>query len=225
LIAADNYNADHDVVADITLLLDGKPSGGISALLYRSAETQPDSLALGPITKAYWEPKPQPPPILAVQEEIPPEREQLPPVRTIPKPVNYRRTINADYETVYEATVNVLRERKLGPEMASFERGLINTRSVIVKRSQVVKLVDAKDPRTLRAGGFYFCSLWLEPHSDRETEIGVDALIATNEIESPMGLRRRSNGTLEQLLLDRIVRRLVTARVLQRSSPRRPCRD
>jgi hypothetical protein len=50
--------------------------------------------------------------------------------------------------------------------------------------------------------------VWLEPHGDRETEIGVDAWIATNDIEAPMGRRLRSNGTLEKSILTAIRRRL-----------------
>jgi hypothetical protein len=203
-----NFQSNHDVVADITMLLDGKPSGGISARLYRSTEKQPDLSGLGPITKAYREVSPQVLPARPTQKEIPPVRDQLPPVRTIPKAVKYRRTFKANYEAVYEAIIKVLRERNIGSEMANFDRGLINSKFVVLTRPEIEKLVDERDLRNLRADGHYFCSLWLEPHGDGETEIGVDALIATSEIESPMGFRRRSNGTLEQSLLDWIARML-----------------
>jgi len=193
-----NYKSSRDVVVDITLLLDGKPSGGISARLYHSPVERKPIDVIGATKSPYWEMRPEDKTEKIKSEpQRPPE---LPPARTIPKPLKYRRTYQASYEKTYQAILSALRERKLGPEMANLERGLINTRGVKAGRAEIARLVVEADVKNAKADGYYIMSIWLEPH-DGGTEVGVDALIATNDVEAPIGRRLVSNGTLERSIL------------------------
>jgi hypothetical protein len=196
-----NYKSRRDVVANITLLLDGKPNGGISARLYHSPVEQKAVDVIGATKAHYWEVRPEDKTEkIKCEEQRPPEP---PPARTIPKPVKYRRTYQASYEKTYQAVLSVLRERKLGPELANFERGLINTRGVKASRAEIARLVVTADQKKVNADGYYVMSIWLEPHDGR-TEVGVDALIATNDVEAPIGRRFPSNVILERSILTAI---------------------
>jgi hypothetical protein len=76
---------------------------------------------------------------------------------------------------------------------------------VKLTRAEIPKLVNEK---TARDDGFYWMSIWLEPGRDDTVTVGVDAWIATNEVEAPMGLRLHSNGTLERSVLTAVARAL-----------------
>lgn len=196
-----NYKARHDVVADITLLLDGKPSGGISARLYRSPEDRKPVDVIG-VTKApYWKVRPEDK-TLKIKSE-PQRAPELPPARTIPKAVKFRRTYQASYEKTWQTILSVVRRRNLGPELANSDRGLINTRGVKVGRFEIARLVLEAFRKNVNADGYYLMSIWLEPHGDI-TEVGIDALIASNDVEAPIGRRLPSNGTLEASILNAI---------------------
>jgi len=198
------YTGRTDVIADITLLLDGKPVGGISARLYRSPSSREPKDAIGKTTARYWEVKPADRTEKIRGEEGP--RYEPPPLRTIPKKVRIRETFRVSYEEAYKVVLTTIRSLQLGPALADHERGLFNTTGRQVKSAEIARLAES-NPK-LAVDGFYWMSVWLEPHGDREIEIGVDAWIATNDVEAPMGRRLRSNGTLEKSILTAIRRRL-----------------
>jgi hypothetical protein len=202
--APKGYKSARDVVADVTLMLDGKASGGISARLYRSPE-QPKLIdIIGDTKSRFWEIKAEDR-TEKVQSE-PQPAQTVPPARTIPKPVQYRRTYHGGYDKVYEGVLAALRQRDTAPELANRERGLINTRSTPLKRAEISRQVVAEDRKQVEADGAYFMSIWLEPHGDGDTAVGVDSFIATDDVEAPMGRRLHSNGTLERALLTALAR-------------------
>ncbi|HYI12349.1 MAG TPA: sialidase family protein [Thermoanaerobaculia bacterium] len=197
------FSGPEDVVADINLLLDGKPNGGISARLYDSPRDREPRDTLGRTTAPYWE---------NVRVETP---EQIrgdagvqyvpPPPRTIPRKVRFRETFALSYDEAFRIVRSVLTGMKLGPELANPERGLFNTTSKRVPREQLARLIESTEPRP-QADGYYWMSVWLQPRGERETEIGVDAFIASEDVEAPGGRRRRSNGTVEKSVLEAIRR-------------------
>jgi hypothetical protein len=200
------YRSARDVVADITLMLDGKPSGGISTRLYRSPRQPKGADIIGETKSRFWEVRAEDR-TEKVQSE-PQPRQEPPPARTIPKPVQNRRTYHAGYERVYEGVLAALRQRNSAAELANRERGLINTKSTRLTREAIGRLVISEDRRQVKDDGSYFMSIWLEPHGEGDTEVGIDAFIATNDVEAPMGRRLRSNGTLERELLSALARLL-----------------
>jgi hypothetical protein len=204
--APKNYKSARDVVVDITAMLDGKPSGGISVRLYRSPEQPKLADVIGETRSRFWDIRAEDL-TQKVQSEPQPAQEP-PPVRVIPKAVQNRRTYHAGYDRVYEATLAALRERNTAPALANRERGLVNTRSKPLTRAEITRLVIAEDRPQVKADGSAFMSIWLEPHGDGKTDVGVDAFIATDDVEAPMGRRLRSNGTLERALLNALARSL-----------------
>jgi hypothetical protein len=205
-LAPREYKSEHDVVADVTLLLNGKPQGGLSALLYRSHAKQPDLHGLGPVTRPYWEVKYHDKVKPIVGQAVP--EKKLPPPRTIPAHVKNRRTFPASYDKVFEAITRVLKEQKQGPSVANLERGLINTRGIQLTEIQVREHVVQADAPQVKTSGYAIVSFWLQP-MDGKTEVGVDALIAIDdEAESPLGRVLRSNHSLENLLLEEVTRLL-----------------
>ncbi|MEA2239196.1 MAG: hypothetical protein QOC81_3920 [Thermoanaerobaculia bacterium] len=202
-VAPRAYKSRRDVVANVTLQFDQKPAGGFSARLYRAPGTRPATDVIGKTTAPFWETRPVDRTVQVRGEVIPPPPD--PPKRIIPKPVKFRRTFRGSYGKIYEAILSVLRTRELGPEFADQDRGLINTKSVVASRATITKLVDERDRRLVTGNGSYWMSLWLEPHGDT-TEVGIDALIHTEDAYSPLGRRFQSNGTLEQSILAEIAR-------------------
>src|SRR6185295_13494071 len=107
-----------DVVADISLLLDGKPAGGISARLVRSSALQKDLRGIGPVTSAYWVVKPPEKP--PDQPSTPGFERPLPPPRVIPEGVKIRRTYAGGYEKAFRAAKASFKEQD-GPAVANRE--------------------------------------------------------------------------------------------------------
>ena len=199
------YVGAEDVVADISLLVNGQPHGGISARLYRARDPRQPADVIGPTKSRYWEVVPA-----DRTEKVPCQRQataQPPPMRTIPRAVPIRRSYRSDYETVYRAILAVVRERNLGPDTADFDRGLVNSRGVDASREEIARLVAYSDVATVKTSGFVLTSIWLEPR-DVGTEVGVEAWIATNHDDAPLGFRHPSNETLERSLLDEVGRLL-----------------
>lgn len=189
-----------DVVADISLLLDGKPAGGISGRLYRSPEQASDFYGIGPVTSDYWNVKPP---------EKPPDQPStkgyerpLPPPRVIPGEVKYRRQLAASYEEVFQVAVASF-QQKQAPADVNRERGLINSRSIHLTAKQIRRRVVAADRKWVKGDGYAILSFYFQPLAEDQTEIGAASLIAVADgAESPLGLVLTSNGTLEKRYLD-----------------------
>ncbi len=199
------FKAKQNVVANISVLMNGKPNGGISALVYRSPEKQPDLHGLGPVTGYYWQVKPRR--IKAIIGPRQPEPKPLPP-RTIPAHVKIRQTFPVNFERVFQAVTRVLQQQKQGPSVANLQRGLINTHSIQLTAAQVRERTIGVENKEDLSNGYAIVSFWLQP-SGKTTQVGVDALIAVDdEGESPAGRILKSNGTLERLLLTEVARLL-----------------
>jgi len=200
------FKSRQDVVAEVTVLLNGKPYGGISARLYRSPERQPDLHGLGPAKGYYWQVKP-PRKIKSIVGPRQPQPKPLPP-RTIPAHVKVRQTFPAGYERVFQAIVRTLQERRQGPAVANRERGLINTVGIKLSPAEVRERAVSVEGIESLEHGYAIVSFWLQPAGNR-TQVGVDTLIAVDdELESPAGRILKSNGSLEKALLAEVARLL-----------------
>lgn len=194
-----DFHGPKDVVADISLLLNGVVAGGISARIYRAPGRDADQSALRPATAPLQRiVKANRPPSIQVAQ---PRRDAAPPPRTIPAAVRFRRSYRASYEATFRAVVASLRRE--GVSLADIERGLVNSKSVHVDGEELRRIVVPEAGR--HDDGRYLLSFWVMP-VEGGTEVGVHSLILTDDlIDSPLGGERlRSNGTLEREHLDAI---------------------
>jgi len=188
-----------DVVADVTLLLGGKPAGGISARLYRSPGGPGDLHGIGPVTAAYWDVKP---PVKPPDQPSTPGFELPPrPPRVIPEGVKYRRVLAASYEDAIGAALASFKEQ---PAVVNRERGLINSHRERLTAEQIRGLVVAEDLPRVTGDGYAIVSIYFQPLSENETEVGAASLIAVDD-ESPLGRVLTSNGTLEKSYLEAVM--------------------
>ena len=188
-----------DVVADVTLLLDGRPAGGISARLYRSPGGLGDLQGIGPVTAAYWEVKPPPKP--PDQPSTPGFERPPPPPQVIPAGVKVRRTYKIGYEKAMRAAFESFKGEE-GPAVVNYERGLINSHGEQLTAEQIRELVVAEDVQKVTGDGYAIVSIYFQPLGRNKTKVGAASLIAIPDEGGPLGRVLTSNGTLETKYLE-----------------------
>lgn len=171
-----------------------------------SPARQPDLRGIGPVTAAYWNVKPPPKP--PDHPSTPGFERPLPPPRTLPEGVQprYRRTFAAGYEAAFQAGTESFRQQEGEPALVNRERGLINSRAERLTAEQIRGLAAAEDQPRVTGDGYAIVSIYFQPLSENETEIGAASLIAVDD-GSPLGRVLTSNGTLENSYLDAMTSR------------------
>jgi hypothetical protein len=180
----DKQQRTSDVVASISLQVDGKPvGGGLSFLLARrnarsDAADQPDSTRIA-------------------QETTP----QMP-APAAPANPTVTLTARAAPAAVMRAIAGVLEQQRVPVSQADAERGLVSAGPAPLNATQMREVIPAQFMEGVReATGRYYVSFKLDRTTDQSTQVTVTTLIVVEkaELDSPIGGRVfPSNGTLER---------------------------
>jgi hypothetical protein len=195
-----------EVIANITVSLDGELVGGISARLSKGPR-EPNLSGLHPATGPIEVPPPRR--LEPSGKQAPQQKVEEQPLRTIPAAVSVRSAFKQDYATVYKGILGLLEGRKLKVALADENRGLINTVRVNVKADELVTLIEPEFKKYVgKDGGDYWLSFWLRP-TEGGAEVGVDSMITVSStLDAPVGKRLKSNGRLEHQFLEELSKRL-----------------
>ncbi len=122
------------------------------------------------------------------------------------------RKVPADFDTVFNAVLAVLKDNKEPVALADRSQGLINTGSVAVDNQRLRQIVAKEVLQFLgRLDGRYLLSFNVERVSDESTKVTATSLIIVNTGTTANVLGGQpvaSNGTLETEHLDAISKKI-----------------
>jgi hypothetical protein len=188
------YPPAADVVASVSLEIDGKLVGGFSMRLAKSkARPRDEGTAVEKVAKNPNDGQPAP-------HDRPFKEGKR----------GAARIFKGDRDAVFKTILAVLNEMKEPVSLANRERGLINTASIQASNGLLREIISPEFlPFLGRQDGRYLLSFLIESQGG-ETKVTITPLIVVSmPAENPLGGRPvPSNGTLEKQHFERIARRL-----------------
>ncbi len=187
-----------DVVASISMQVGSKTVGGLSLRLARAnIQAKPSGVVNRKVLKAQGAPH------------------MLVPTR--PRPVPVQATVPRPPQTVIEAVVRMLRERKYRVAQVDPLRGIVSSGAVPLNVGQIRQVVVQEFARNLPADAAarYFVSVQVKSPSPQSSQITVSARVVLENrfADSPIGgWLVPSSGALERQILAAVVQRLRAAR-------------
>jgi hypothetical protein len=120
------------------------------------------------------------------------------------------RVIAKDFDTVWKAALEVLKEKQEPVALADPKRGIINTRSINADNRRLRTIVDRAEQRVgPNQDGRYVLTIEVKKAEDKMRVVVKPVIIVTSAADNPLGgLPVPSNGTLEAEHLDAIVKKV-----------------
>lgn len=187
-----------DVVASISMQVGSKTVGGLSVRLARAnIQVKPSGVVNRKTLRA--------------------QGPRHPLVRKPQRPVPIQTTVPRPPQTVIEAVVRVLRERKYRVAQVDGPRRIVSSGAVPLNASQIRQVVMPEFARNLPADATarYYVSFRVESASPQSSQITVSARVVLENrfADSPIGgWLVPSSGALERQILAVVVQRLRTSR-------------
>ncbi|MEA2689166.1 MAG: hypothetical protein QOD51_1773 [Candidatus Eremiobacteraeota bacterium] len=191
---------ERDVVANASLVIDGRSVGGISYLIAKANAAPEKRPAPGPIRISSTRPSNVP--------TAPPEPTPTPVPRVV---------VAADAAPATRALAELLRSENIPVAAVDEKAGIVSSGSIPLSRSQVAGAVPARFAAILRpeARGYYLLSFATRSTQPGQTEISVSVriILTSSEIDTALGGRLLpSNGSLERRQLQLLAEHLKVLR-------------